>query len=393
METSVPKIVVLGMGFLATYVSPCYERLLGKDWKAHIAGVKGSPRGLDEKRRECGFPVSVRDGAEVLRRMEPEIVVLSVKPHQIAEMTTGTLAPYFDGLRRAGKPLPDIYSFAPDPTVDFFLDALGGDVNAVNMIPNMVREIDGVDVSQVGISFVSFDPRRTWPEAARARALRFLEPTGTVVEIGADKAIPYLACQCACHVMFEMNYIAQDVLAEFGRTATLGQTASAFRAVFREFFNEPCAQALPCETGGVDEKALPLFRQMLDGWRRGVLAFAVSEGIADQAASRNILGSMESYSMQAQTASKAALIRSTRNHATPGGFLEMCLTTLHKEGYARMTEGLRACMRGEATPDFDAEIGRIAFQVAKAISDHGKTTRNARADRSRLEDIPLYRLP
>ena len=46
------NIVIIGMGFLATYVMPCYKKLLGDSISTHVVGIKGSERGLKEKQAE-----------------------------------------------------------------------------------------------------------------------------------------------------------------------------------------------------------------------------------------------------------------------------------------------------------------------------------------------------
>lgn len=74
-----------------------------------------------------------------------------------------TLAPYYEMLREKREVLPDLYSLAPDPTVDYYYDVLGGDVNCANLLPNEIDQIAGKDVSGVGVAFISFDPRREWP--------------------------------------------------------------------------------------------------------------------------------------------------------------------------------------------------------------------------------------
>jgi len=166
------KILVIGQGFLTTYLMPCYERLLGENISRNMIGIKGSPRDLEKRRAECKYPVIVGNAAETLREMRPDIIILGVKPNQIAGMTENTLKPYYDLLRENGEPMSDLYSFAPDPTVDYFTDTLGMDVRAANMIPNMVSRIQDLFVAPVGVSFVSFDPRIAWPEETPSRSWR-----------------------------------------------------------------------------------------------------------------------------------------------------------------------------------------------------------------------------
>ncbi len=373
MKKEESKVVIIGLGYLATYIMPCYKKLLGKNIGTNLIGIKGSERGLKEKQQICPFPVVVGNVWVHLNEREPDIIVLAVKPDQIADMTEQTLVPYYQKLRDEKKKLPDLYSFAPDPSVDYFYDTLGSDVNAANMIPNMVSDIEGYDVSQVGVSFVAFDPRRIWPEENKRAALEFMTPTGTVLMVDGDKAIPFLACQCACHLMFEFNYIAQDVQAEIGRNMSLAESASAYRSVFREIFNESCVKVLPCSQGAADKKLLEFMEMLMKSWYNGVLKFAGSENIPNDAAHRLICGTMETYQMEAQLEKKETLVQNTKNHATPGGFLEMCLITFHKRGYDYITGELKNWLAGKKDPNAEMTIEEIAYDVARSISEHGKT--------------------
>lgn len=366
------EVVIVGLGFLATYIMPCYEKLMGEDIGAHVLGIKGSDRGLAEKRAVCPFPVEVGNVDRHLKERRPDLIVLAVKPDQIRGMTEGTLAPYYQMLRENKEPLPDLYSFAPSPSVDYYYDTLGPDVNAANMIPNMVREIEGVHVAPVGVSFVAFDPRRAWPEENKRRAMEFMTPTGAVVEIDGDKAIPFLAAQVAGHMMFEFNYIVQDVEKARGQEMTLAQSASAFRCALRKWFSEDCTKVLPCGNEAAGDR-LRAFMELTQGaWRQGVLRFAKTEGIPEQAADRMICGTMETFHMEAQLEPREILVQNTKNHATPGGYLEMGLKTFYGKNYDFITELLNRYLDGRPQADDGEKVAQIAFQVAKAVSDHGK---------------------
>ena len=60
------KIVIIGMGFIATFLMPCYKRLLGDALSTNVIGIKGSDRGLKEKQAQCPFPVIVGKVRETL---------------------------------------------------------------------------------------------------------------------------------------------------------------------------------------------------------------------------------------------------------------------------------------------------------------------------------------
>ena len=362
------KIVVIGQGYLTTYLMPCYERLLGEKIASNMIGIKGSARDLEKRRAECKYPVIVGNAMGTLLEMRPDIIILGVKPHQVASVTEDTLRPYYDFLRKSGEPMPDLYSFAPDPTVDYFTDALGLDVRAANMIPNMVSRIHDLFVAPAGVSFVSFDERVDWPEANRTRALDFLVPTGTVVEIPGDKAISFLAAQVSPHLMYEFNYIAADVL-----NLGMDVTASAYRAAFRGVFNDPVADVLPFSKGGVSETMFAFMQTAMEAFFRGIVAFEDSEEIPHAASVRLAAGSMETFQMEAQLETKETLMQNTKNHATPGGFLEMCMKTFYGRFYQAFENHMRRWLSGNPDPNTAKDIEAMGFEVTKAIAVHGKT--------------------
>lgn len=362
------KILVIGQGYLTTYLMPCYERLLGENISANMIGIKGSGRDLEKRRRECKYPVIVGNVMETLNAMRPDIIILGVKPHQIAAMTENTLKPYYEDLRKNGLPMPDLYSFAPDPTVDYFTDTLGTDVRAANMIPNMVSRIHDIFVAPVGVSFVSFDSRVDWPEENRRRAMEFLIPTGTVVEIPGDKAISFLASQVSGHLMYEFNYIAADLL-----NTGMDVTASAYRAAFRDVFNDPGINVLPFSADGVSETAFSFMKTAMESFFRGVVAFEDSEEIPHAASVRLTGGTMETFQMEAQLETREVLEQNTQNHATPGGFLEMCMKTFYARGYQVFEDHMRRWLAGNPDPNAAKDIEEIGFEVTKAIAVHGKT--------------------
>ncbi len=369
------NVVIIGMGFLATYVMPCYEKLLGDEIGSRVVGIKGSDRGLKERQAQCKFPVQVGRVKETLEEKRPGLIIIAVKPDQVAAMVEGTLAPYYQMLREKGEKLPDLYSFAPDPPVSYYTDALGSDVNAANQLPNMISYVAGYNLSQAGVSFVSFDSRREWPEENKKQAREFLQPTGTVVEIDGDKANSFLALQVACHLMFEFNYIAQDIAKENGKEITLAQSASAYRALLRKRFHEPCVEVLPYSLEGIEDANMKEFMEMLlDAWYDGVLRFSETVGIPHAAADRMINGTMETFHMEAQLEPKEVLVQNTKNHATPGGYLEMALITINKGGYKYIEEQMRAWVKGEKDEAVRGKLEQIAFDIAKAVSDRGKTT-------------------
>ena len=77
--------------------------------------------------------------------------------------------------------------------------------------------------------------------------------------------------------------------------------------------------------------------------------------------------------MEAQLEPKEVLLQDTKNHATPGGYLEMCMIAFQKEGYAYIETQMDRWMNGDKDPGIREKIEELGFFVAKTISDHGET--------------------
>ena len=366
------KCVILGFGFLAQYLLPCCERLLGRCDAQTLAGVKATRRGLQELRARYPFPVQAGGAAQALEHLRPELILLCVKPQQMAALLRDTVAPYLSGRRAHNKALPDIYAFAAGLTPDDYARILGNDVNIACMIPNMLHTIAGRAVAPVGVSFVSFAPQQVWPEAKRRQALKFMEPTGTVVEIAPDISSDYIALNCSCHMMFEFNYIAKQVLRERGRDVSLTQTAQGYRFAFRKVFDEPCTRLVECDETLWSADVLSIMELFMRAWYEGLMAYCSRAGIPHEAARRNACGSMEAFQMEVQLETRAQLEETTRLHATPGGFLERAVSTFATVGMEACREIWRRLLDGQAMPDAQARIRAVAERVLGETARHGR---------------------
>ena len=364
--------VVFGLGVLAQYILPCLERRMGEAYPDGLVAVKATERNLAALRERYAFSIRVQGGLEALKEARPELIVIAVKPHQVSELLERVVAPYLKFLRASGLPLPDIYSFAANPTVQFYTDALGSDLNVACMIPNMLRSIEGRDLAPVGVSFVSFDSRRTWPESARRLALDFMRPTGTIVEIPWEVSTDYVALNCACHVVFDFCFIAQAVLQERGIALSLSALAQGYRSGFRGLFDEDCVRLLPLDASTCAPYAACMSR-LLRAWHDGLMDYAAEAGVPEPAARRNICGSMEAFLMEVQLESRAQLLETTRQHATVGGFLEKALTSFEAMGAATCEEIWHAALDGGIPTDALERMRRAARDVASATAAHGRT--------------------
>lgn len=368
------KMLILGVGYLAQFLIPCYQRILGDNLSDKVIGIKASARDIEKTRANCPFPVQIQGAREALTAFEPDIITIGVRPQQVADVVSLTLIPYYKELRKQQRKLPIIYSLAPDPTIDYYFDMIGSDVKAAYHFPNVLTEVCGIDISQVGVSFVTFDSRSTWEVDAYRTAMEFLSPTGKVFEIDAEKASPFLSVQSTTHLFFDIINIMQDTLAECGMPIDHARIPSAMRTEFRPLFSEPCVELIPYCASGLEASFRDYLRRFVYAWYEGLLAFTRSEQIPDEKAIRNICGSVESYCMQAQLLSREYLAEQTKHHATPGGYLEMALNKYYDYGNQYIAETLKQVISGHSVCDFDERMKRITFEIIHTVSEHGKST-------------------
>ena len=158
------KIVIIGMGFLMEYIMPCYKKLLGDNFATNVVAVTADAKDLKRKQESFGFKVVLNENKETLENVEPDIILFAPPPSFAPEITESVLKPYYEKLRKEGKPLPDLYAFPPNPAGKYYLDTIGYDINVANILPNMVSKIGDMDVSQEGYTNVTFPKEKEWPE-------------------------------------------------------------------------------------------------------------------------------------------------------------------------------------------------------------------------------------
>lgn len=187
------KFVVIGTGFIGKYMGKGMRKVLGtEDLQGHAFGIKAHDTGVKEKEAELGFAVSVKDTGTVLEREKPSIIIFSAPPEFAPDIVTGTLLPYYEQCRRENRPLPDLYSFIPSPSADWICTQLGGDVNVVKILPNILDVVCGYDLSPVGINYISY-AAHMWPEERKDILIKCMSAYGYTVETDDTDSLVLLA--------------------------------------------------------------------------------------------------------------------------------------------------------------------------------------------------------
>ena len=208
------KIVVIGMGFLMQYISPCYWNFIGTgDIASQMAATTADPNGLEEKSKRVRFPVQLGGTPELLQKMEPDIILFTLPTTLAAGVAKQDVAPYYAYLRERGQDLPDFYAFTPKPVGKDYAGILGNDVAIANIIPNMFSKLKDKDISKEGRTLVALaEDCAAWNDEKIRRIMDFFSPLGPVVLVPPKKQYALLATFSAGRVITDILLTASEIL-------------------------------------------------------------------------------------------------------------------------------------------------------------------------------------
>ncbi|MBQ8585041.1 MAG: hypothetical protein IJ452_02005 [Butyricicoccus sp.] len=373
------KIVVIGVGFIGGYLEKGFRALLGEDLRGHVFGIKGSTAGLAKKQTELLFAVSAGDTAAVLARENPDIIVLSPPPSVVPAMTSEILKPHYDACRAAGRPLPDLYTFAPTPNTDYFRAVLGTDVHIAKILPNIVAQTGGVDLSPIGMNYISIDPRDQWPQERLERLLTVLRPYGECVVLTDRDSLVLLSGKITSHCCYEVCFTIADVMAQRGTPVTIAALGSALRAAHRDFCEPPLPDLYPCGMDGLSAPLADFMRRLTRAWFDGLHDFSRGSDLtipeADALRVDHSSFALNVFPLQFET--REGLAQNTKNAATKGGVLERGIEYYHEAIADRLAAALRAHLDGTAEDDFfdwlriqSCALSREAFARSCELTNH-----------------------
>ncbi len=365
------KIVIIGMGFLMEYIMPGYRSLLGENLATHVVATTVDEKDIERKRRELPFRVELGGNDKVLREVEPDIILFAPQPFFAGAIAEEELKPYYQELREAGKPLPDLYCFPPNPAGKFYLDTIGSDIHVCNIIPNMVSKIGGEDVSQEAYTMITIPDEAPWPKENYDRLNRMFLPLGYVVDVGPKYVISVLAGQVCAHNLHEVIFTMVDGLKAGGHEVDYRQLASAMRYYFTHKFTLKNPGKRPCDRDGVDDKLYDVLKMVTYHWYRGIIGFLSSIGMEEDAAAEAILPIVNQHIQSHQVETREALDEATANHATKGGVLEMGCKTFAAEVETKLFDAFKNYDSMSFDDTFAQFIEDSAYEITHRVSDHG----------------------
>lgn len=365
------KVAIIGMGFLMEYMMPCHRHLLGENISRNILAVTADEHDLDRKRRVLPFPVLLNDNLGALMQMQPDIVLFAPPPRMARSLTFEVLKPYFDSVRQAGGVLPDLLACPPNPPVTFYLETLGHDIHAVNILPNVENEIGGRDVTQEGFTNMTFPDNAPWPAENRARLYEYFRPLGGIVDVPPAFIIPMLAGKVVCNRTAAAAVAISEGLADAGVAVDYHQVASAMRAFHQMLHNYHPAGSLPCAADAVPAPVRLVLERFVASWYAGIKCFLLEIGMPEMDVDKLMSYEMDIHLQAEQTMDRAALDARTHGHATKGGVLEMGCITFDRLVHDDLRDAFRRFAEFQFDDAWFDSMQTMSYRLASIVMAHG----------------------
>ena len=367
-------IAMIGVGFLLEYIFPCVRQLTGAENLAScVMGTSADEQAIAGKQERMGIRILYKDNARMLREIEPQIILYAPQPVFAAEIARADLKPYYDELRAAGRPLPDLYVAPPSPVGKFYRDLLGEDVHVVNMLPNMLTSIAGYDVARQGVTAVTYAQGDCWSSEKKARLRSFFSPYGNTVEVPYDQVMTFLGGQCALQAVTEYVHTIYSSLKQAGWAISHQKIASAMRAVFREHYQYTFPSPIVCSSKDVPAELIDPLTKVVVSLFEGISDACIEFGMTREMVLELMTSWLDLHLSALQTEERSDTERQTANHATKGGVAEMGLRVYYRMIDYPLAQVFAdpASAAQRLTPQRVEQLRSAAAYNTKAVQRHG----------------------
>lgn len=360
------KFVVIGTGFIGGYMGKGMRNAAGTDNLQGIAyGIKGRDINVKEKRQELGYDVSVNNTAQVLDEVMPTVIIFAAPPEKAPEIVTDILAPYYEKCTGHNIPAPDLYSFIPSPSADWMCEKLGGNANVVKILPNILDNVCGYDLSPVGINYISY-AYHNWPDSRKDVLYKMLAPYGFTARTSDIDSLVLLAGKITSHVCYEVSYTINSACESNGFEFSINDIGSAMRKAQYEIIPQ-----LPviseCSDDNTPDGLKPFFTPFMNAWYKGIRRFTVEnkDVVTDGDAEHIDMCSFALNVFPIQYKSKADLEQDTKNAATKGGILERGIEVFFESVEKRLfAETEKLVTGGKIATDFYSWVEEQAYNIS-----------------------------
>ncbi|MCW4011515.1 MAG: L-2-amino-thiazoline-4-carboxylic acid hydrolase, partial [Candidatus Bathyarchaeota archaeon] len=367
------KIVIIGMGYLAGYLYPCYERYITKNnLPTQVIAVTADEPNLASKRAQYPFEILLNDNMKALKTLHPDIILFAPPPTVAPGLAENVLKEYYGYLREHNMPLPDLYAFPPTPAGKYYRDLLGDDIYVCNLLPNMVSEIGGRKLSPgEGNTLVTYPSGGEWATANKERLVDFFSPLGSVVEVKTEHVLHVLASSVCMGLFSLQTILVAETLSSQGYTVSHSDVASAYRYWHQKNRDYYVEESVPSPLDAVPSEGGAILGDIYEAWYSGASKYLYNIGVDPKTVNRLLTVFADLYLQSYQVGSKDQIMQNVRNHATKGGVLErgcLCFDLFVRDKMKSTIEtGL-----DKIDADFIQWVEDISYNIAEIVANHGK---------------------
>lgn len=361
------KFVVIGTGFIGQYMIKGMQNVVENNILKGIAfGIKGHNKNVENRSRELGFDVSVNNTLEVLERENPSIIILSSPPEVSSDIVKNSLLPYFEKCRNNNIKLPDLYSFIPSPSADWICDTLGGDVNVVKILPNIIDTVCGYNLSKIGINYISY-AKHHWSEERKEVLLKCMKPYGATIEINDIDSLVLLTGKITSHVCYEVAFTIKKVCDKFALNLSINDIGMAMRKSQKDIF-ENLPFVAPSNNKKIPFALKSFFDPFIKSWFSGLHKFTLENknSISDSDAFYIDMCSFALNVFPIRYKTKDELVQDSKNAATKGGILERGIEYFYEKIEEPLSNGISEILSGKTLSDsFFNQIEYLSYETSK----------------------------
>lgn len=370
------KFVVIGTGHIGTYMRMCYEGITGGRLRDQVVLSKATNNGLENLQSRFDCDIVVGDNLGALRKVQPDIVLVCPPPSQIPDVIEQALIPYCDEQREQGGTLPDIYTFGPTPSVDYFYERLGSDVNTVKVLPNMFYRTKDLDSAYLEANFITFSDAHPWNQWNRDRLYAFLSPLVNTYEVSEKDSVSWLGVRNAAHCLYDMCFLISDFMAKNGLPGDHRSASSVMRAALRQEWSDMPKELTPCSLQDLQPLPAEFAAACCVEWVKGLNDFSIDDKLPEHAGDIVRQNRVEAYLVTIGLHTREELEQHTKQHATKGGVCEKSGLYFQEYCAAELRNAFSQHMDGTLSNDFWHWWRDRGYDAAKTVAQHGLTLAN-----------------
>ena len=311
MPTKSPRIVIIGLGFLMRHMKPCFTALTGSEYQKNIVGTTATESTIPEKQKEMGFEIVHASYLEVLREIQPNIIMFSPPPSAVGQLTKNVLIPYYSDVRQKMWTIPDVYAFPPDPRVNYYHKSLGSHVFCVNILPNMTFHSGGKYPRCYSVVSYSQDHEI---DLSKIYCLKnFLKPLGYTIYIPPNVINTFIGAYVTCHLILNFVFATLDGYQEAGMPMTKEEIAREMQVhLLRKI----------TEKNVTHREFSQSYELLIDSMTEGIFEHYKTHGFVGDLAQETLTVQLNAFLDLVISESRDGLVKKSQGHATKGGLLE-----------------------------------------------------------------------